>query len=504
MDVLSNKSDTKLPVTMTKNIETKVAVRSYINGTPVTSASSETLQLFNPADGCESIVIPAGSELDALQAVASSKEAFEKGLWPSLPKATRQSLLHTFANLIEVHAPELDRLDAEDMGKPIGLEFGNATSAANLLHYSIDAMENMTADAYNSDKSCLIAQQFVPRGVVAAVVPWNFPTLSAMSKVAPALAAGNCVVLKPSEQSPQSASRLAELATKAGIPPGVLNVVQGQGHIVARTLGLHNDVNMIAFTGSTAVGKLMLQYAGQSNMKVAHVECGGKSPQIVFADCHNLDEVADSIVELILLNQGQLCVTGSRVLVEQKIELELIEKIIQRLREVSPGNPLDPSTSYGPLASRQHMEKVLCYIQAGAKTANLIYGGQRVAVNKGYFVEPTLFGNVAVEDPLFQDEIFGPVLTITRFRTLDEAIEIANATAYGLAAYAWTTNLSTGMRLSTEVQAGMVTINAATPTGAGSEAISTEPYGLSGVGTEFGVAGLASYSRAQVRWFNYV
>ena len=504
MDVVSNKGNTKSPATVTKKIETNVAVRSYISGTTVKSSSNETLQLFNPTNGRESILLPAGSERDARQAVVSAKEAFEQGLWPSLPKATRQSLLHTFANLIEEHALELNRLDAEDMGKPIGLPFGNAVSAANLLRYCVDAMESMTADAYNSDKSCFIAQQLVPRGVVAAIVPWNFPTLSAMTKVAPALAAGNCVVLKPSEQSPQSASRLAELATEAGIPPGVLNVVQGQGNIVARTLGLHNDVNMIAFTGSTAVGKLILQYAGQSNMKVAHVECGGKSPQIVFADCHNLDKVADSIVELILLNQGQLCVTGSRVIVEQKVELELIEKIIQRFREVRPGDPLDPSTTYGPMASRQHMQKVLGYIEAGAKTANLIYGGQRLDFNNGYFVEPTLFGNVSVEDPLFQEEIFGPVLTVTRFRTLDEAIEIANATAYGLAAYAWTTNLNTGMRLSTEVQAGMVTVNAATPTGEGSEAIATEPYGLSGVGPEFGMAGLKSYTRAQVRWFSYV
>ena len=500
MDVVSN---TKSPATVTKKIETKVAVRSYINGTAVASSSSETLQLINPANGRLSITLPAGSALDAIKAVASAKKAFEKGPWTNFSNATRQSLLHSFANLIEEYALELDRLDAEDMGKPISLEFGNAMSAANLLRYSVNAMESLSGDAYRSDKSCLIAQQLVPRGVVAAVVPWNFPTLSAMTKVAPALAAGNCVVLKPSEQSPQSASRLAELATQAGIPPGVLNVVQGRGDIVARTLGLHNHVNMIAFTGSTAVGKLILQYAGQSNMKVAHVECGGKSPQIVFADCHDLDAVADSIVDLILLNQGQLCVTGSRVIVEDKIELELVEKIIQRFKTVRPGDPLEAATTYGPLPSRQQLKRVLGYIEAGKKTADVLYGGQRFDFNNGYFVEPTLFGNVVADDPLFQEEIFGPVLTITRFRTLDQAVELANSTPYGLAAYAWTTSLNNGMRLSTEVDAGMVTVNSSTPTGEGSQAISTEPCGLSGVGTEFGLAGLASYSRAQVRWFNH-
>jgi acyl-CoA reductase-like NAD-dependent aldehyde dehydrogenase len=316
---------------------------------------------------------------------------------------------------------------------------------------------------------------------------------------------GNAVVLKPSECSPRSAARLAELATEAGLPPGVLNVVHGTGDVVAKTLALHQDVNMVAFTGSTAVGKLILQYAGQSNMKVAHVECGGKSPQIVFADCHNLNEVADNIAELILLNQGQLCVTGSRVIVEQNVELPLVAKIVERLKKVTPGDPLDPATCYGPMANKQQMEKVLSYIENGTNTADLVYGGRRLlASTGGYFVAPTIFGNVERDDPLFQHEIFGPVLTFTRFRTVEEAIDIANDTPYGLAAYVWTTSLNTGLRLSKEVQAGMVTVNGSSPKGEGSEAISTEPYGQSGVGTEFGLAGLESYTRAQVGWFNHV
>jgi acyl-CoA reductase-like NAD-dependent aldehyde dehydrogenase len=281
-------------------------------------------------------------------------------------------------------------------------------------------------------------------------------------------------------------------------------VVHGSGDVVAKTLALHEDVNMIAFTGSTAVGKLILQYAGQSNMKVAHVECGGKSPQIVFADCHDLNEVADNIVELILLNQGQLCVTGSRILVEQKVELPLIAKIVERLKKVNAGDPLDPAITYGPMANSQQMEKVLSYIENGTNTANLMFGGRRLLADSGgYFVEPAIFSNVAQDDPLFQHEIFGPVLTMTRFRSVDEAITIANATPYGLAAYVWTTNLNTGLRLSKEIQAGMVTVNGMSPKGEGSEAISTEPFGQSGVGAEFGQAGLESYTRAQVAWFNH-
>jgi acyl-CoA reductase-like NAD-dependent aldehyde dehydrogenase len=492
----------KTPVLETPQVGKKID--SYINGEYFPSSNKQRIQLINPTTGEKSVQISAGSELDALHAVTAAKVAFIDGPWSAMSNSSRCAILHKFAGLVDDHAAELDGLDALDMGKPISTLFANSEASARSIRYCADAVENIVSAAYSSDKSCLIAQQRVPRGVVAAVVPWNFPTFSAVSKVAHALAMGNTVVLKPSEYSPRSAARLAELATEAGLPPGVLNVVHGTGENVARVLALHEDVNMIAFTGSTAVGKLILQYAGQSNMKVAHVECGGKSPQIVFADCHNLDEVADNIVELILLNQGQLCVTGSRIIVEQKVELPLIAKIIERFKKVVAGDPLNPAVSYGPLANSQQLEKVLSYIEDGDKTANLMFGGNRLLPDSGgYFVEPTIFSNVSQDNPLFQNEIFGPVLTMTRFRTVDEAISIANATLYGLAAYAWTTNLNTGMRVSKEVQAGMVTVNGLSPQGEGSEAVSVEPYGQSGVGTEFGLVGLESYSRAQVAWFNY-
>lgn len=504
MDVSATKSSKQAEKPVSKAPEVCGEINPYINGVYIASSSEKKLQLINPATGQKTIKIPVGSELDALRAVTSAKAAFMDGPWRAMSNSSRCAILHKFSQLVDQHAAELDRLDALDMGKPISISFANAAASAGLIRYCADAVENIINAAYNSDKSCFIAQQRVPRGVIAAVVPWNFPTMSAVSKIAPALAVGNTVVLKPSEYSPRSAARLAELATEAGLPPGVLNVVHGSGDIVAKTLALHEDVNMIAFTGSTAVGKLILQYAGQSNMKVAHVECGGKSPQIVFADCHDLNEVADNIVELILLNQGQLCVTGSRILVEQKVELPLVAKIVARLKKITPGDPLDPAITYGPMANSQQMEKVLSYIENGSNTATLMFGGRRLLPKSGgYFVEPTVFGNVDLDDPLFQNEIFGPVLTMTRFRSVDEAIDIANATPYGLAAYVWTTNLNTGLRLSKEIQAGMVTVNGMSPKGEGSEAISTEPYGQSGVGTEFGLGGLESYTRAQVAWFNH-
>ena len=504
MDVSATKPTRQAVKSVSETPKVSGEISPYINGVYIASSGEKKLQLINPATGKRTIKIPAGTELDAQRAVTSAKAAFMNGPWHAMSNSSRCAILHKFSKLIEQHAAELDRLDALDMGKPISIEFANAAASAGLIRYCADAVENIISAAYRSDKSCFIAQQRVPRGVVAAVVPWNFPTMSAVSKIAPALAVGNTVVLKPSEYSPRSAARLAELATEAGLPPGVLNVVHGSGDVVAKTLALHQDVNMIAFTGSTAVGKLILQYAGQSNMKVAHVECGGKSPQIVFADCHNLNEVADNIAELILLNQGQLCVTGSRIIVEQNVELPLVAKIIERLKKVTPGDPLDPATSYGPMANRQQMEKVLSYIKNGNNTADLMFGGRRLLTDSGgYFVEPTIFGNVERDDPLFQHEIFGPVLTFTRFRTVEEAISIANDTPYGLAAYVWTTSLNTGLRLSKEVQAGMVSVNGSSPKGEGSEAISTEPYGQSGVGTEFGLAGLESYTRAQVGWFNH-
>ena len=504
MDVPTTKKCGKVINLPSKKLAPVLKVTPYINGKSIPPSNHRKLMLSNPATGEESYQIPAGTELDAQRAVDAAKAAFLDGRWSKIPNSSKSEILHRFSKLIDDHALELDRLDALDMGKPISNTFANAAASARLVRYCADAVENIVSAAYSSDKSCFIAQQRVPRGVVAAVVPWNFPTMSAVSKIAPALATGNSVVLKPSEYSPRSAARLAELATEAGLPAGVFNVVHGSGHIVGKALALHCDVDMISFTGSTTVGKLVLQNAGKSNMKVAHVECGGKSPQIVFADCHNLDEVADNIAELILLNQGQLCVTGSRVLVEQKVELPLIAKLIERFKRVIPGDPLDPATNYGPLANLNQFEKVLAYIENRDDKANLIYGGNELLPDTGgYYVEPALFSNVQVNDPLFQHEIFGPVLTITRFRSLDEAISLANATPFGLAAYAWTTNLNTAMRLSKEVNAAMVTVNGSSPIGEGSEAISTEPYGQSGVGTEFGMAGLESYTRAQVAWFNH-
>ena len=326
-----------------------------------------------------------------------------------------------------------------------------------------------------------------------------------MLKVAPALAAGNCVVLKPSGLSSRSAIRLARLALEAGIPEGVLNVVPGLGETVGRALGLHADVDMVAFTGSTEVGKLILQYAGQSNMKAVMAECGGKSPQIIFADGVDLDQVSAAIAGFLLTNQGQICSVGSRVLVQRSIEKAVVEKISAQMSQIVMGDALDSKTTFGPLVSAKQCSRVMQYID-GAKDegAELVVGGSRsMSESGGYFVEPTVFRNVSPTARIAQEEIFGPVLPVIPFDDEAEAVRIANSTKYGLAAYVWTNNLSTGMRMAKGIRS-MVLINAAPPMGEGpGHAASWEPVGQSGIGSEGGLAGIESYLRRQLVCFSH-
>ena len=489
-----------------ENVDSQVdCVQPFINGKRVDSGNRETFDTFNPSTGEKANTIPLGCDADVEQAVASSRSAFDDGRWSQLAPSEKQSILHKFADLIEAEASELDILDAKDMGKPLSVCMATAADAANLMRFNANAIDKISGDVYNSDKTNFVTQTRGPRGVVAAVVPWNFPIHSAVIKLAPALAAGNCVVLKPSEYSSQSAMRLAELAIDANLPSGVLNMVPGKGDIVGRALALHNDVDMMTFTGSTVVGKLILQYAGKSNMKLVHAECGGKSPQIVFADYEDLDTVADHVAQNILLNQGQVCSAGTRLLVQKEIEQTLIKKVSERLKNIVPGNPLDPKTTFGPLVNRQQMEKVLAYIATGKQDgADLVSGGNRMLeASGGYFVEPTLFANVSPDSKIAQEEIFGPVLTIMSFNDAKEAIRIANATNYGLVAHVWTNDLAIGMKLGKAVRSGIVIVNASAPVGEGPVSLSIEPYGQSGIGVENGLAGLEAYLRRQVMWFNH-
>jgi acyl-CoA reductase-like NAD-dependent aldehyde dehydrogenase len=481
------------------------AVTPFLDGTLYRSASDATVEVINPSSGRRLLTIPAGCGGDVDRAVVSARRAFDDGRWSEAPPSFRKKTLHRLAELIAAQGTELDALDAGEMGKPMSTPAFNAAAAADLMRFDAEAVDKVLGDVYGSDRYSFVVQRRVPRGVVAAVVPWNFPTFNAVLKIAPALAAGNCVVLKPSELSSRSAIRLAQLALQAGLPEGVLNIVPGLGETVGRALGLHGDVDMVAFTGSTEVGKLMLQYAGQSNMKVVMAECGGKSPQIVFPDGVDLDAASAAIAGFLLINQGQLCSVGSRVLVHRSIEPLMIEKVTAHMKRIVMGDALDPKTTFGPLVSAKQCDRVMHYIEgAQADGAELVAGGKR-AMNEsgGYFVEPTVFRNVSPTARIAREEIFGPVLSVIPFEDEAEAIRIANSTIYGLAAYVWTTNLSTGMRMAKAIRSTVV-VNAVAPMGEGpGHAGSWEPGGQSGVGTEGGLAGMESYLRRQLVWVNH-
>ena len=469
------------------------------------SESDATVEVFNPSNGRLLLAIPAGCEEDVNRAVRSARTAFESGHWSEAAPSHRKKTLLRFADLIQADAVTLDALDAEEMGKPLSEGFGNAAAAADLMRFYAEAVDKIVGEVYTSDKNSLVLQRRVPRGVVAAVVPWNFPTYMAVMKVAPALAAGNCVVLKPSQLSSRSAIRLAQLALKTGIAPGTFNVIPGRGEIVGRSLALHRDVDMVAFTGSSAVGKLMLQYAGQSNMKPVMAECGGKSPHIIFADAVSLDGIADTVAQELVTNQGQICSVGSRLLVHRSVETPLIHKLTARLGRIVMGDATDARTTFGPIVTSRQLAKIMHYVDtAEAEGAQLVTGGRRARPESGgYFVEPTVFRAVSPTARIAQEEIFGPVLAVLSFEDEADAIRIANGTVYGLGATVWTSNLSVGLRMAKSIRSAVL-LNAVPPLGEGpGHAFSNEPIGESGVGTEGGLAGMASYMRRHLIWINH-
>lgn len=440
----------------------KLDGRHWINGKRVDSVDGDVINKQTPIDGTHLLSFARGRAPEINAAVDAAEAAFNSGVWSNLAPAKRKALLLNFAQLIEDNCNELALLETLDMGKPI-TESVNADvlSTVNCFRWYAEAIDKVYGEVAPTapDSLAYIIQQ--PVGVVGAIVPWNYPLLMTAWKLAPALAAGNTVVLKPSERSPLTALLLAELAHQAMIPGGVVNVVLGYGNEAGEALALHPKVSVIGFTGSTAVGKKMFAYSSQSNLKRIYNELGGKSAVLVFNDYANLERIAKTLAGSMFYNQGQSCNAPSRILVQEDIADELSELLVKNAPSYQPADPLLESTTMGAVVDQKHMEMVLSYIESGKQEgANCLVGGKRGLINSGgYYLEPTVFDNVNPQMKIAREEIFGPVLSIIRFKDEVEAIAIANNSDYGLQAGLWSDNVDRVHRVARKLQAGTVHVN---------------------------------------------
>lgn len=446
--------------TLAQSIEIKG--QALIGGELRDAESGDTFACISPVDGRVLANVASCDLADANLAVSNARAMFESGAWAQLPPAERKKVVIRFAELIEENGDELALLETLDMGKPIRYSKAvDVAGAARAIRWSGEAVDKIYDELAPTPHNEIGMVTREPVGVVAAIVPWNFPMLMACWKLGPALAAGNSVILKPSEKSPLTAIRLGQLAMEAGMPAGVLNVLPGFGHTVGKALALHMDVDTLVFTGSTKIAKQLMIYAGESNMKRVWLEAGGKSPNIVFADAPDLDAAAEAAASAIAFNQGEVCTAGSRLLVEASIKDAFVEKVALQLQNWQPGHPLDPDTQVGAVVDQQQLDTVLTYIEKGAQGgATMVCGGKRVMTETGgLFVEPTVFDNVNNQMPIAREEIFGPVLSVITFNSAEEAVAIANDTDYGLAAAVWTSNISKAHKTAKALRTGMVWIN---------------------------------------------
>ena len=476
--------------------------QAFIDGKFVDAQSGKTFDSINPATGEVLTAVAEGDAADIDLAVAAGRRAFEDGRWSRMAPGDRKAVLLKLAELIRANLEEMALLDSLDMGKLVtDAATIDAPGSAHFFQWYAEAIDKVYDEVAPTGPGDLALVSRVPLGVVGAVTPWNFPLDMATWKAAAALAAGNSVVLKPAEQSPLSALRLAELAAEAGVPDGVFNVVPGHGATAGRALGLHMDVDCLAFTGSTAIGKMFMQYSGQSNLKQVWPETGGKSPNLVFADCEDLDAAADMAAFGIFFNQGEVCSANSRLYVERSVKDAFVEKMIARATATQPGDPLDPASKMGAIVDEKQTQGIMGFIEAGKQTSNLVAGGERVSVDgKGCFVQPTIFDDVRHDDPLARDEIFGPVLSIIPFDSEEEAVAMANDSIYGLAASVWTDNLSRACRVSERLHVGTVSVNTV-------DALSAQtPFGgmkQSGFGRDLSLHSLEKYTALKTTWIKY-
>lgn len=476
--------------------------QAFIGGRFCDAASGETFANINPATGEVLANVAACDVEDVNRAVRAARRAFDAGSWSRAAPGERKRVMLRLAELIRENLTELALLDSLDMGKLVTDAVTiDAPGSAAFFQWYAEAIDKIYDEIAPTGPGDLALVRKVPLGVIGAVTPWNFPLDMATWKSAAALAVGNSVVLKPAEQSPLSALRLAELAAEAGMPEGVLNVVPGFGATAGKALGLHMDVDCLAFTGSTATGKMFMTYSGQSNLKQVWPETGGKSPNLVFADCENLEAAADMAAFGIFFNQGQVCSANSRLYVERSIHDQFVKLLVARAEATQPGDPLNPASKMGAIVDERQTNRIMGFVEAGRKTANLATGGNRITVDsKGCFIQPTIFDNVSHNDPLARDEIFGPVLSVIPFDTEAEAVQMANDSIYGLAASVWTDNLNRALRVSDALHVGTVSVNTV-------DALSAQtPFGgmkQSGFGRDLSLHSLDKYTALKTVWVKY-
>jgi len=474
--------------------------RAWINGERCGARSGQVFDCISPVDGRILAAVARCGQADIDAAVAAGRAAFDDQRWRGLAPAARKRIMIKFADQLLAHADELALMETLDMGKPIQYARSvDVNSAANCLRWYGEAVDKIYDEIAPTAHTALALITREPMGVVGVIVPWNYPMIMAAWKIAPALAAGNSVVLKPSEKSPLTALRLAELALEAGIPPGVFNVVPGYGSEAGSPLALHMDVDCIAFTGSTRVGKQIHVMAGQSNLKRAWTELGGKSPNIVFADCPDLDKAVAASVGSIFFNQGESCNAPSRLYVEASIRDAFLERAVALAPQYLPGNPLDKATVMGAIVDRVQMDNVLRYIALGKKEgAALLAGGDQALVDTGgCYVQPTIFAGVTPEMTICREEIFGPVLSVLSFTDAAEVVKQANASVYGLQAAVWTRDINKAHGVARALRAGTVHVNQY------DEDDITVPFGgykQSGVGRDKSLHAFDKYTETKTTW----
>ena len=475
---------------------------ALINGALQAAISGATFDCVSPIDGRVVAAVAACDAPDIDAAVAAARAAFERRDWADRAPAERKRVLLRFAELVEQATPELALLETLDVGKPIRDSIQvDVAATVRCLRWYAEAIDKIYDQVAPTGPSSLALVTREPMGVVGAIVPWNFPMLMAAWKIGPVLAAGNSLVLKPSEKSPLSAIRLAELALAAGVPAGVFNVVPGFGPTAGKALASHMDVDAIAFTGSTATGKAVMQFAAQSNLKRVSLECGGKSPNIVMADYPDLARAARAAASAIFFNQGEMCSAGSRLLVQESVREPLLAEISRIGRSMAPGDPLDPATTLGAMVDETQTLRVMDYIASGRdEGARVALGGERVRQDSGgYYIEPTIFDGVQPKMRIAREEIFGPVLSTLSFRDLDEALRIANDTTYGLAAAIWTRDITSAHRAARALRAGLVYVNCYD-----AEDI-TVPFGgfkQSGFGRDKSLHAFEKYTELKTTWID--